>query len=260
MISRDDCSAARVALARHIHPACAAPILAAAIALLATSTAISQHDHSPQDLAAVPAPPDPTKTVGEVVPDVALIDETGAAFALSALDGHPIIISPIFTSCPHTCRMITSSLAQAVAEIDGLARSYNVLTLSFDGADTPADLGAFRQRHELPEGWLTAIAHDDPLNTLLDAIDFRAVALDEGGFAHPNVLVVLDAERRVSGYVQGVAYDPEEIRRSLTSAWAGDSLVGRYRVLIFAVMVVAVLAAVLVVALSRRPADVAAGG
>ena len=53
--------------------------------------------------------------------------------------------------------MITSSLRDAIAAIEGLGESYNVITLSFDPDDTVEDLRAYRERMELPAG----TAHHD---------------------------------------------------------------------------------------------------
>lgn len=200
----------------------------------------------------VPSPPDEAETIGRVAPDVELIDEGGETFRLRQLEGHPVIISPIFTSCPHTCAMITSSLRDALAGIDGLGESYHVLTLSFDEADTPRTLREFRERHELPPAWRTAIAEPETLSSLLSALDFRYVALDGGGFAHPNLVAVIDANRVVSGYVHGVHYETEDVRRVLASAWTGGSLVRRYRGPIAVVMGIGVVATLLVIVLAGR--------
>lgn len=200
------------------------------------------------------APPDQTKTVGRHIPDATLIDDHGDRFLLHSLTGKPLVISPIFTRCRHTCTMITSHLRDAAAPIDGLGGEYNVLTISFDPGDTAVDLARYRERLELPGEWHLAIAAATDLAPVLDALDFRFAPVDDG-FAHPNVVAVIDERGRISGYLNGLSLSEDELRHALTAAWAGDSLVWKYRFWIAGVAVLSAMATALVVVITgrRRP-------
>lgn len=202
--------------------------------------------------AQVAPPPDESKTIGQPVPDVILTDDRGKQFRLSAFAGQPLIVSPIFTRCPHVCTMITSSLRDAVEPVEGLGKSYNVLTISFDPADTIESMRAYREELELPDAWKLAIASPDQLDAILTALDFQYVALEDGGFAHANVIAVVDGGSRIAGYVHGMQYKEEDVRAALTAAWAGDSLVGKYRNTIILVAAIAALALVLTLVLTGQ--------
>jgi cytochrome oxidase Cu insertion factor (SCO1/SenC/PrrC family) len=201
--------------------------------------------------AQVATPPDESRTRGAQVPDVPLVDEDSTTFTLATLAGKPVVVSPIFTSCPHTCAHITSSLRDALASIGEPGIGYQVLTVSFDPQDGPAQLREYRRRLALPAGWKLAVASPDQLANLLDAIDFNYVPLSEGGFAHANVIAILTPTLKVSSYAHGVLYDPKDIRRKLETAANEASFVRHYRPVILLVGVLG-LAAMTLVLLSTR--------
>ena len=67
------------------------------------------------------------------------------------------------------------------------------------------------------------------------------------------MVVVIDADGKVSGYVRGVSYEEEDIRHALTAAWAGDSLVKKYRFWIAGIAATcALLTAIVVVITGQR--------
>jgi cytochrome oxidase Cu insertion factor (SCO1/SenC/PrrC family) len=179
--------------------------------------------------AQVALPPNEKATRGKSVPDVTLIGEDSTSFALSTLAGKPVLINPVFTTCQQTCPMITQNLHGALASIGEPGVGYQVLTISFDPADGPAELRAYRHKLDLPPGWKLAVATPENLKALLDAIDFNYEALPEGGFVHANVVTVLSPTLTVSSYLHGVTYDPEQIRNALWHAARESSLIRHYR-------------------------------
>ena len=224
-----------------------ARILALAAALLATSSAAQE----------TVVPPDIKQTRGRPVPDVELIGEDSTAFRFAILQGKPIIVSPIFTSCPHTCSYITSSLRDALAEIGEPGVGYEVLTVSFDPLDGPAELRAYRERLELPAGWRLAVATPENLAALLGAIDFQYLPMDEGGFAHANVIAIIDPELKVASYLHGVTYDAGELRKHLERAVRNTSLVRKARPLLFVISalgLVVMISVLVATGRKRRPA------
>ena len=207
---------------------------------------------APAVLAQVAMPPDENRTRGQQVPDVELVGEDSTAFALSTLAGRPVIVSPIFTSCPHTCARITESLRDALAAIGEPGVGYQVLTVSFDPADGPAQLREYRERLSLPAGWKLAVASPANLGALLDAIDFNYLALPEGGFAHANLIAILTPTLKVSSYAHGVFYESDDIRRRLENAASEASFVRHYRPVIVLVSVLGLAVMTLVLFMTRK--------
>jgi len=217
-------------------------VLAAIFLLIATTAALAQ----------TVLPPDEKRTHGKPVPDVTLIDEDSTSFALHALAGKPVILNPVFTTCEQTCPMITSNLKAALAQIGEPGVGYQVLTVSFDPSDGPARLREYRRKLDLPAGWKLAVATPDNLKALLGAIDFNYAALPEGGFVHPNVIVILTPTLTVSSYEHGVSYDPKELRSKLERAARESSLVRHYRPYIALSALLALAATVVALVVTRK--------
>ncbi len=197
-------------------------------------------------------PPDEKKAIGTQMPDVTFIADNDSTFRLSAMWGKPVIVSPIFTSCPSACPMITESLRDALREVGEPGVGYEVLTVSFDPADDSAAMRAYRERMGLPKGWRLATASAGDLATFLNAIDFHVTALDEGGFAHPNLVVVLGPDLKVASYVNGVMFESADLNAALEAASRKASLVTRFRPLLLLVSVMGAVATLWTLYATRR--------
>lgn len=130
-------------------------------------------------------------------------DSDGRSVSLEQFRGRPLVISLIYTSCYHTCPMITKSLGQA-ARIGWQALgtdSFNVLTIGFDTpVDTPERMRHYARSHRAGEaGWhflSTDAATIEALSRDLGFIYFSSPS----GFDHLAQATILDDEGRI--YVQ----------------------------------------------------------
>jgi cytochrome oxidase Cu insertion factor (SCO1/SenC/PrrC family) len=197
-------------------------------------------------------PPDEQSTVGMAVPDALLLDEHGDTLALYDLAGTPLILSPVFTTCPHACPAITSSLIDALDGLGGCGKTFNVLTLSFDSEDSPEKLREYRQRTGMPDEWVLATGTPDQVNPVMEAVDFRFQALSGGGFAHANAVVLLTPTLTVSGYLGGLMYSPEEVKAALRVAAGRRPLIDRARPLLIPIAAAFLLATLLIIFLTAR--------
>lgn len=196
--------------------------------------------------------PDEAKTIGTQMPDVTFVADSDSTFLLSTLWGKPVIVSPIFTSCPHTCGMITESLRDALREVGEPGVGYEVLTVSFDPADDSAVMRAYREQMSLPAKWRLATMSAGDLATFLSAMDFQVTALEEGGFAHPNLVIVLSPDLKVSSYVHGVMYEPDVLLAAMQTAARDSSLIRRFRPYLLLIMALGLVAIVGVLRVTRR--------
>lgn len=202
--------------------------------------------------AQVPMAPDEKRARGTHVPDVTLIGEDSTTFNLATLAGKPVLVSPMFTSCPSACPMITESLRDALKEIGEPGVGYHVLSISFDPADGPAAMRAYRKKMALPDGWTLAVATPENRSRLLDAIDFHYEAVDEGGFAHPNVVAILTPTLVVSSYAHGLSYESKDLRHRFEVATQDASFVRHYRPYIIAIAIVAWSSVLVVLYMTRK--------
>jgi protein SCO1/2 len=148
--------------------------------------------------------------------------------------------------------MITESLRDALREVGEPGVGYEVLTVSFDPADDSAAMRAYRERMALPPRWRLATASPENLAAFLRAIDFTVTPLAEGGFAHPNLVVVLGPDLKVASYVHGVMYDAKDLRAALEEASEQASLVTRFRPFIVLAALLGLFAIAWVLFATRR--------
>ncbi len=173
----------------------------------------------------------PDKTVGAPLPLVDLQTDTGKTLSLVSLKGKPLILSPIFATCPHTCTPITRGLLKATDALKKKGFEFNVLSLSFDPSDGPATLSALRKKVGLPADWQMAYGKPETVKAVLDTLDFQVARMDDGGFSHPNLVVVLTPELRVAKHVYGTDFHADELELALEEAshkspWAKYSHLG----------------------------------
>jgi protein SCO1/2 len=197
-------------------------------------------------------PPDERITLGTTAPDAWFLDEQGDTLSLYDLAHTPLILSPVFTTCPHACPAITASLMDALDGLGGCGETFNVLTLSFDPNDSPEDLRAYRQRTGMPDEWRLATGVPDQVLPVMAAIDFRFEPVAELGFAHPNVVAFLSPEMTVSGYVHGLMYTQDEVKAALRVAAGRRPLIDRVRPLLIPIAAVFLIATLLVIILTAR--------
>jgi cytochrome oxidase Cu insertion factor (SCO1/SenC/PrrC family) len=199
-------------------------------------------------------PPDENATVGSQVPSVWFLDENGDTLRLGELSSVPLIVSPVFTTCPHACPAISSSLVSALADVGGAGKTFNVLTLSFDPEDTAEDLQRYRDRIGMPPAWIVANGTPDQVDPFLEALDFRYAPLPGGGYAHPNVVAVLGPGLTIRSYLHGLMYTEEEVKAALRAASGRRPLIEAARPWLLVVAALALVAALLTIALTKRRA------
>lgn len=192
--------------------------------------------------------------IGRTLSDHAFIDSRGQPLRLSQLHGRPLVVSLIYTSCSHTCPLLTTHLARMTKiarEALGEA-SFDVLTIGFDAAvDTPERLASFAASRGIDmTRWhfLSAdVATVDALSRELGFVFYRSPR----GFDHLTQTTVLDADARVYAQVYGESFEAPALveplkqlvfgTRAQTSAFSGwvngvrlfctvyDPASGRYR-------------------------------
>ncbi len=181
-------------------------------------------------------PPDESRTLGNYLPNVKLMDSNGKTFYLYELKGKPLILSPIYTHCQSACPLITHSIKEVVYKLGEPGRDFWVLSFSFDPKDTIKDIQRFQREHNIDgKGWIVAVAvNKEDIFRLMDAIDFRFMSMPESrDFVHPNLLVFTSAEMKIKKYLYGVVFAKEDIKAALQYAMGRESLLEKLRPYIF---------------------------
>ena len=154
---------------------------------------------------------------GLVLRSPTVLDEQDRRQSLGTA-GEATLLLPIFTRCAGTCPVTAATLKQAIA---GASADFRVVLLSFDPHDTAADLRGFRERLDLPRGWLVVRSVDaSATRELFDDLEFPVMS-SEGGFNHPDQTFVFSPKGLWAATLSGPP-SKEELSSAHRRAFAAD--------------------------------------
>lgn len=144
--------------------------------------------------------------IGEPIGAHSFRDRAGGVINLAALRGRPLVLSLVYTSCSHSCSVITRQLARAVdiaREALGEA-SFTVVSVGFDTAfDTPARMADYARRHGVSAGdWWFVSGDETTVAALAGELGFLFFPSAKG-FDHLAQTSVVDADGRVYRQIYG---------------------------------------------------------
>ncbi len=148
--------------------------------------------------------------------------------------GHkPVVLALVYYDCPIVCSLVLNRLSDAVDSLDDytVGTDYNVVVVSFDPTEGPADAAKWRStalvgydRGVTPEveaGWGFFTGSSSQVRPLADSVGFHYSRMPSGEFAHPTVFMVLTADGRVARYIHGFNYTPKDLKLALLEASEG---------------------------------------
>lgn len=162
-----------------------------------------------------------------------LMDENGEIFRLDSLYGKPLILLLSYYRCDGVCPVVADDLKRALegttgtlAGLGGFERGkdYSVLSLSFDSLDDISKIKMFKKHAGVgDEGWRLAIFKDpEKIQDFTRSLGYKFFWSErDRTFIHPNVLVFLSPEGRVTRYLYGSAMDSSNIKIALAEAGFG---------------------------------------
>lgn len=215
-------------------------------------------------------------------------DETGSIAALSHWMGkEPVILVMVYYKCRSLCPEVLHGLAAALKGTHLTpGRDYDVITVSIDPSDKPADAVPEKARFVSDVGiaGIDKATHfltgsEASIQAISDATGFHFVRvpgpdgkMDQ--FAHPTVIMFATPEGRLSKYIAGAEYQPTDVRLAVLDAshrrisnpedlillycCSYNPVSGKYSVAILRVLSIAGLFTLIVVAgmiwlLTRKP-------
>lgn len=180
--------------------------------------------------------------LGEVLPEgIVLRDETGALVDARSLTDLPVLVAPVFLTCPAACNTLQSSLAASLPKVNLTpGKDYRVLVVSFDDNDTSA-LAARKKQNYLaamnfafPSDALRYLTGDAAsIKRFMDALGFPFIRVGPGNFSHPLGLIVLAPGGKIVRYLYGQGFLPFDLTMALSEAAKGQSGLSIKRVLAY---------------------------
>ncbi|MBI3814657.1 MAG: SCO family protein [Nitrospinae bacterium] len=162
-------------------------------------------------------------SIGRKVSSHTLMDQDGRRFQLDELTGSPLIVSFIYTGCPHICPTITSNLSEAVKKAnERYGKKFNVLTIGFDiENDTALSLKNYGEGFVADfNQWRFATSDKETIEKMTKEFGFY-YKKKGNSFEHLNIVTLLDIKGNVHTHVYGMEFEPEKIISPLEEIWAG---------------------------------------
>lgn len=167
--------------------------------------------------------------IGNVMGEHRFLDQDGKPVSLSAFRGKPLVVNFIYTSCYHTCPVMTVHLRDVVKIArDALGRdSFNVVTISFDPAvDTPERMRLFAVEREIDfNGWAFLSGNADTIKAISTDTGF-SFAPSPKGFDHLAQTTIVDATGKVYRQVYGADFDTQALVEPLKELVFGKPATG----------------------------------
>lgn len=179
-------------------------------------------------------------SVGRKLSAHKLRDTLGRPVNLSGFLGKPLILSFVYSSCHHTCPVITQNLAEAVEKARAAMgkESFHVLTVGFDTLrDTPSAMKLFARQQGIGDASWSVLGGEAQTIERLAADTGFIYFQSPKGFDHLSQTTIIDAGGVVTAQIYGQAIDPillvEQLKQLVfgTSATITDweSLANRVR-------------------------------
>lgn len=162
-------------------------------------------------------------------------DENGETVTLGKYikGGHiPVIISPVYYSCPGLCNFHLNGLTDGLKLMDWSAGDkFRVVAVSFDSKETP-DLAAKKKasymkvydRPGTEAGWSFLTGDEATIKALTAALGFKFKWNEEAKeWAHASAAIVVTPDGKISRYLPGIMFDPKDVKLAINEASNGKT-------------------------------------
>jgi protein SCO1/2 len=171
--------------------------------------------------------------LGEYVPlDLTFTNDAGEKVKLGDYfhQGKPVVLVLAYYTCPMLCTMVLNGVSDAVKTLDWLpGKEFQMLTISIDPSET-SELAAGKKaryldnlgKNGIENGWRFFVGAESQSKALADAVGFKYYYdTDQKMYAHPAVVTILTEEGKISRYLYGLEFKPQDLRLALLEASQG---------------------------------------
>ncbi len=150
------------------------------------------------------------QAIGRKLSNHRFMSAAGGVLFLEELQGKPLVISLIYTSCFHTCPMTTRHLAKVVKKAQEALgeQSFNIALIGFDTEnDTPSAMRYFGRQNDISgDEWKLLSTDAETRDRLIKELGFLYFPSIRG-FDHLVQATVVDAEGIIYRQVYGEVFD-----------------------------------------------------
>lgn len=164
--------------------------------------------------------------IGNAIGDYRLTDQNGGTVNIAKYYADkPAIVSFIYTSCHHTCPVLTTNLHKTVqiAQETLGDNSFTIITIGFDtGVDTPERMKLFASERGINDrNWHFLSADTETIKNLASDLGFIFFPSAKG-FDHLAQTTIIDSHGRVYRQIYGATFSPPVLIEPLKELVFGD--------------------------------------
>jgi protein SCO1 len=154
-------------------------------------------------------------SIGDLVPDFELTDQSGHPVRLSGFHGRVVAVNFIYTRCPlpEVCPRLASNFAFVQRRFrEQLGRELILLSVTMDPKyDTPEVLEKYSKAWGRdPKGWYFLTGSDRVIRTLADRLGL-VYWPEEGSLTHTSLTCLIGRDGRLEARVDGSAYEVQRL-------------------------------------------------
>ncbi len=169
--------------------------------------------------------------LGATIPlDLTLKGEDGKPVTLRQLIDKPTILTLNYFRCAGICTPQLNGVVEVLNRTEAVpGRDFQVLTVSFDGRDTP-EMAAQKRTNYLgeitrpfpPAAWRFLTGPGGTTKALADAVGFKFKRVNDD-FVHAAALIFISPQGKVTRYMYGVTYLPADLQLAAQEAARGEA-------------------------------------
>lgn len=171
--------------------------------------------------------------IGSTIPlNTEFRDENGKVVKLGSYlsPGKPLIISPVYYGCRSLCNYHLNGLTDGLKELDwNPGDKFQVLAISFDDHEGP-ELAKDKKdsymklynRANTEEGWHFLTGNTKSIKEFTESVGFKFHWNQEmQEWAHPSAAIVISPEGKITRYLPGVFFKPQDLKLALNESVQG---------------------------------------
>lgn len=168
--------------------------------------------------------------------DLEFTDSEGVTRRLGDLlrPERPVILTLAYYDCPMLCHLVLDGMVSALRKHElrnwGAGDQFDILTVSIDPEQTPEVSAKWKAKYlesyirpTAAQGWKFLTGDKPTLRALADSVGFGYMWVDERKeFAHKGALIICTPDGKVSQYLHGVSFKPNDVKLALMDAADGE--------------------------------------
>lgn len=160
--------------------------------------------------------------------DAEFKDHEGNSITLGKVFGQgPVVLAMAYARCPNMCTVVYRETFQALEKVRfNVPDAYRVVFISIDPKETTEAAAKKRRtylktykREDLDKGTFFLTGEETQIRKVADAMGFsyRYDARTEQ-YVHPSGIIVATPKGRISRYLYGIHYNPQDLRLAMVEA------------------------------------------